>query len=71
MRFMATELGYALLVNPSDIETPVEDLRVEVHVVLDHYSQDPFEVIAKARRIPDRHIAKGHAYLIGAGTLEL
>lgn len=53
----ATE--FALIVNPGDVETPLESLRVRILVKIKGYLAD-----VAARRIPDRHVRLGDAYLV-------
>ena len=63
-----SSIGYALLIHPDDAETPVEELTVSVHVKLNGYLRD---ALTMAQRIRDRHVARGYAYLIVAGSLTL
>jgi len=59
-------VNYALIVNPADLETPLEDLRVKVLVKVSGYMRD---ALLTAKRIPDSHSPVGHAWLVIAGSL--
>lgn len=59
-------MSYAPIVHPTDAETPVESLKIHVHVKPQGYMRETLEA---AKRLPDRHVVPGHAYLVPQVTL--